>query len=106
LVDSSNPAVAGTTVLLIYCTGLGAVTNQPATGSAALSSLLSKTMTTPTVTIGGASADVQFSGLAPGFVGLYQVNAAVPAAAAKGNAVPVLLSIGGVISNTATIAVQ
>ena len=97
---------AGTTVLLIYCTGLGGVTNQPPTGSPALSSLLSKTMTTPIVTIGGAPADVQFSGLAPGLVGLYQVNAAVPAAAAKGNAVPVVVSIGGVMSNAATISVQ
>jgi hypothetical protein len=35
LVDSSNPATAGTTTILIYCTGLGAVSaNQPATGAA------------------------------------------------------------------------
>jgi hypothetical protein len=33
LVDSANPAAAGSSVVLIYCTGLGAVTNQPATGS-------------------------------------------------------------------------
>jgi len=51
---------------------------------------LSWTTTVPTVMIGGApSTDVSFYGLAPGYVGLYQVNALVPAASSNGNAVPV-----------------
>jgi uncharacterized protein (TIGR03437 family) len=106
LVDSSNPATPGTTYILIYCTGLGQVGNQPATGSPALSSPLSKTVTTPTVTVGGVSATVLFSGLAPGYVGLYQVNAQVPAGAPSGPSVPVIVSMPGVDSNTVTIAVQ
>jgi uncharacterized protein (TIGR03437 family) len=85
--------------------GLGAVTNQPADGAAAPSSSLARTSTTPRVTIGGVEANVTFSGLAPGFVGLYQVNAVVPVAAPAGSAVPVAISIGGVTSNTVTIAV-
>ena len=44
--------------------------------------------------------------LAPGFVGLYQVNVQVPAEAPTGDGVEVVLSIGGVASNTVTIAVQ
>ena len=106
LANSSNPAIAGKTVVQIFCTGLGAVTNQPVSGSPAPSSPLAKTITTPTVSIGGAPAQVHFSGLVPGLVGEYQVNASVPAAAATGNAVPVTLSIGGVTSNTVTMAVQ
>jgi uncharacterized protein (TIGR03437 family) len=106
LVNSSNPATAGSTVVQIYCTGLGAVSNRPATGSPAASSPLSMTTTTPTVTIGGAQATVSFSGLAPGSVGSYQVNALVPAGSSKGAAVPVVIAIGGVTSNTVTIAVQ
>jgi uncharacterized protein (TIGR03437 family) len=47
-----------------------------------------------------------FSGLSPGFVGLYQVNLQIPSTAPSGNAVPVVLTIGGVQSNTATIAIQ
>jgi uncharacterized protein (TIGR03437 family) len=39
-------------------------------------------------------------------VGLYQVNAQVPATSASGPAVPVTISIGGVQSNTVTMAVQ
>jgi beta-glucosidase len=106
LVTPSNPAGTGVTAILIYCTGLGAVANPPPTGAAAPLSPLSQTTTTPTVTIGGAPAQVLWSGLAPGTVGGYQVNALVPADAATGNAVPVFLSIGGAVSNTVQIAVQ
>jgi uncharacterized protein (TIGR03437 family) len=105
-VGSSNPAIAGTTTILIYCTGLGPVTNQPATGSPAPSSPLAETTNQPTVSIGGVTATVSFSGLAPGYVGLYQVNALVPAGVAAGSAVPMTISIGGATSNTATIVVQ
>ena len=104
LVDASNPATGGSTVL-IFCTGLGAVTNQPPTGSPASLTLLSWSAT-PTVTIRGAPANVSFSGLAPGYVGLYQVNAEVPAGLAESDAAPVVLQMGGVTSNIATMAVQ
>jgi uncharacterized protein (TIGR03437 family) len=60
----------------------------------------------PTVMIGGASGNVLFSGLVPGSVGLYQVNTQIPAAAAKGAAVPLTISVGGVVSNTVYVAIQ
>jgi len=117
LVDSSNPATAGNTIVQIYCTGLGAVTNQPPSGSPPLDDQLSETTTTPMVTMGGVQAQVLFSGLAPGSVGEYQVNALVPAGSPKGSAVPVVIAfsdsvtangvhIGGGTSNTVTMAVQ
>ncbi len=90
----------------IFATGLGPVTNQPATGVAASGNPLSLTTTTPTVTVGGVPATVSFSGLSPGFFGLYQVNVEVPANAPTGSAVPVVLTIGGATSNTVTLAVQ
>ena len=101
----SSPVAPGQ-YISIFCTGLGPVSNQPATGAAALSSPLSVTSALPLVTIGGAPAQVTFSGLAPGFAGLYQVNAIVPASAPAGNAITLTLSIGGVTSNTVTIAIQ
>jgi uncharacterized protein (TIGR03437 family) len=104
-VPGSRPAHPGE-FILIYCTGLGAVSNQPATGMATQAMPVSVTIATPTVTIGGIVAQVSFSGLAPGAVGLYQVNVQVPVGAPAGDAVPVTLSIGGVDSNTVTIAVQ
>ncbi len=92
--------------MAVYATGLGPVSNQPLTGAAALSNPLSYTSTLPTVTIGGVSSVVTYSGLAPGFAGLYQVNVLVPTSVTPGSAVSVVMSIAGVQSNTVTIAVQ
>jgi uncharacterized protein (TIGR03437 family) len=105
LVDATNPTTPGA-VVQIYCTGLGEVTNQPATGAAAPNDPLAMTMTLPRVTIGNAPAKVQFSGLAPGYAGLYQVNVEVPAEASRGVAIGVTISVGEIPSNTVTIAVQ
>jgi uncharacterized protein (TIGR03437 family) len=107
LISASNPAIAGTTTILIYCTGLGAVSaNQPATGAPASLTELAPTSNQATVTIGGVTENAAFSGLAPGFVGLYQVNALVPSGVSSGSAVPVTITVGGVTSNTVTIVVQ
>ena len=108
LVGSSNPANPGDTVQ-IFCTGLGAVTNQPATGHPAPGNPLATTTTTPTVTVNGGFAPVAFAGLVPGLVGEYQVNVQVPgSASAQGAAqeVPVVISIGGATSNAAIMWVR
>jgi len=106
LVTASNPA-APNEVITIYATGLGPVGPAPDTGyPAPTREPLARTAATPTVTIGGASAPVLFSGLAPGFVGLYQVNAQVPGGTAPGNAVPVVIAQNGLSSNIATVAVR
>ena len=105
LVDASNPAKTGDAIQ-IYCTGLGGVTNQPATGAAAPTDRLAQTITTPVVSIGAVPAKVLFSGLAPGYVGLYQVDVLIPAQSKKGTAVPVVISVGGLMSNTVTMAVN
>ena len=57
-------------------------------------------------TVGGVPAAVTFSGLAPGYAGLYQINVQVPDGAPAGPDVPIVLTIGGVPSNAATIAVD
>jgi len=90
----------------LYCTGLGPVSRRPALGDPAPSSPLATTTATPSVTVGDVNAIVNFSGLAPGYVGLYQVNVQIPDTAPSGDAVPVILSIGGATANTVTIAVQ
>jgi uncharacterized protein (TIGR03437 family) len=103
LITASNPAVRGDYVVL-YANGLGPVTNQPADGAVA-SGALSSTTTAATVTIGGQPANVEFSGLAPGFVGLYQLNVQVPAGIGAGTQ-PVVITIGGVESPAANLPVQ
>jgi uncharacterized protein (TIGR03437 family) len=105
-ISGGRTPVAAGQFITIYCTGLGPVSNRPATGLAAPASPLSVTTTTPVVTIGGMVAPLGFSGLAPGAVGLYQVNVQVPLGVPSGPMVPVILSVGAAISNTVTIAVQ
>jgi uncharacterized protein (TIGR03437 family) len=58
-----------------------------------------------TVTIGGANALVDYAGLAPGFVGLYQINARVPSGLPAGNQA-VVITMGGTQSSIALLPVQ
>jgi uncharacterized protein (TIGR03437 family) len=68
-------------------------------------STLYETPTLPTVTVGGVAAQVLFSGLAPGFAGLYQMDIQVPGGVANGDDVPVKVTMLGA-SDTATISIQ
>jgi uncharacterized protein (TIGR03437 family) len=108
-----EPAAIGDAIQ-IYVTGLGRATpngnpvgNTLKTGDVAPAggNPLYRTVETPRVTIGGVDAAVAFSGVAPGFAGLYQVNVTVPAGAATGDDVPLTITIGGA-SDTATIAIR
>jgi uncharacterized protein (TIGR03437 family) len=85
LVTPSSPAVPGE-VVIVYSTGLGSVTPPVKSGQPAPFGPLSMTDATPAVTIGGWNAELLFSGLTPGFVGLYQLNVRVPATAPGGDA--------------------
>jgi uncharacterized protein (TIGR03437 family) len=88
--------------VLIYCTGLGEVSPTPDDGVAATGQ---NTVATPTVTIGGVNAPVSFSGLAPDFVGLNQVNVQIPGGLASGNQ-PVVIKSGGVSSKPVLLPVE
>jgi hypothetical protein len=57
------------------------------------------------VTIGGRQASVQYSGLAPNYVGLYQINAVIPTGTPEGCYLPVTVAFGSNVSNTVTIGV-
>jgi uncharacterized protein (TIGR03437 family) len=103
-ISANNPAHAGQTVIL-YANGLGPVNNRPASGSPALASPLSATTTPATVTVGGQNATVLFSGLAPGYPALYQINATLPQGLAAG-VQPITVTIGGITSKTSHIPVQ
>ncbi|MBI2818920.1 MAG: hypothetical protein HYX73_02985 [Acidobacteria bacterium] len=95
LVTAENPATLGEFVQ-IFSTGLGRVLPAVASGQPAGSNPLSDTTLLVTVTMNGVSAPVSFKGLAPGFVGLYQVNAQVPEIAP--GVAQVVLTIDGVAS--------
>ncbi|MBI3694378.1 MAG: hypothetical protein HY238_06020 [Acidobacteria bacterium] len=74
--DKDKPAEAGET-LEIYGTGLGPAEPFVPAGVAAPSAPPARVFP-PEVQIGGRRAQVTFAGLAPGFAGVYQVNAVVP----------------------------
>ena len=109
--SAARPARPGEFVV-IYCTGLGPVSNPPLSGAPAFTDRLSPTPSTPLVSIGSRAAWVTFSGLVPGFVGLYQVNVQVPSDVSSGDAVPVQMVMPGSTtyayapSNVVTIAVR
>jgi type 1 glutamine amidotransferase len=83
--------------LEIYATGLGELKETTATGAVAPLDQLVHTKATPVVRVGGREATLQFSGLAPGWVALYQVNAMLPADLPSGN-VEIQLEMAGKIA--------
>jgi uncharacterized protein (TIGR03437 family) len=115
----SNPAARGS-VISVFGTGQGPVQPAVASGEAAPSSPLAMSVATPTsdggkcltvqpsvcVAIGSTFGDVLFSGLAPGFVGLWQLNVRIPEAAVNGDTVPIRPIIRGRPGNVSTLAIQ
>ncbi len=105
IADAAHPVKQGD-ALVIYCTGLGKVDPPVPTGQVAPASPTSNTVNQVAVTVGGVPAQVFFSGLTSGFVGLYQVNAYVPGGVQPGDHVPVVVTAAGQSSLPVTIAVR
>src|SRR5207253_627574 len=103
----TNPASPGQYVVIFATTG-GTLSSTLADGQPAPLTGGVINITDPaTLTIGGIDAQILFIGLAPGFAGLVQINAVVPAGLTTNSAVPLVLTVGGAGSSaeTATIAV-
>src|ERR1019366_6081046 len=106
LVSAANPAAAGSTITF-FATGLGAVDPPLAAGAAGASAEpLNRTVQTPLVFFDSSRATVLYSGLAPGFAGLYQVNVRVPSGVSAASNVSFSILIGGFPSQSVTLAVQ
>ena len=108
-----KPAKAGDQIQ-IYLTGLGKATpnGDPhgkvlPTGSLAPTdgSVLYKTVDTPVVKIGGIEVEVEFSGIAPGNAGQYQINVAVPSGVKPGDDVTLEVTMPDGSTDTVTIAI-
>jgi uncharacterized protein (TIGR03437 family) len=83
--------------LILYATGLGAVTPQAVTGNDS-HDMTRQTVAHPIVLVGGVQAQVLFSGLSPQFVGVNQVNIVVPPNAPGGDRVLVEIVLGDKIT--------
>jgi uncharacterized protein (TIGR03437 family) len=105
LVSATAPATPGET-LVIYMTGLGQVDGTIGAGQAAPASPLLRVLAPVQVQIGGTAPIVpDFAGLTPGFVGVYQVNVAVPQNL-PAMVYPLRVSVKGIASNSQNIPVQ
>jgi len=102
--DPSNPAARGSTIIA-YLTGSGPVSSAQTDGAPAPTSPLATLKSSYSATIGSATAQVSFAGLAPGYIGLVQMNIVVPTGLTPGT-YPLTITIGSDTSNSATIAVK
>ncbi len=105
----SRPAKPGE-YLTMEASGLGEVVDGVDAGTAAPLNRPVPTKIKIKVVLGSVEIDPEFAGLAPGTVGLYQVNVQVPAQTSASAAVPLYLKMtlpdGTVVqSNTVTVAV-
>lgn len=104
LVTSANPAKPGE-VIVIYLAGLGATDPSVASGQPAPATPPLAQVTSPvTISVGGQNAKVDFAGLTPGAVGLYQVDFEVPATAPNGN-LNVVVTQNSITANSTTLPV-
>jgi uncharacterized protein (TIGR03437 family) len=102
-VGAGSPASRGEW-LVLYVNGLGAVTPDVQSGSVPAG--LSSAVNLVSVSVGGVAAEVYFAGLAPGFIGLYQINFKVPETAPVGAEVPLIVTVAGVQSNAARLSLK
>jgi len=103
-VTAASPAKPGE-VIIIYLAGMGATNPAVPSGQGApTSEPLARVVNMPTVTVGSQTATVEFAGLAPGFVGLYQIDLQVPVNAPAGS-LPLVVSQNGVTGNTTNLIV-
>jgi uncharacterized protein (TIGR03437 family) len=92
----TNPVARGQ-ALVIFATGLGAVSAEGP---------LSVVNSAVTVVINGVELPVSFAGLAPGYVGLYQINVPIPTTIAPGLGIVLTLKQGGQLSNATSVAIE
>lgn len=93
LATDSNPIHSGDT-LVIYLTGMGQTNPTATTGYPAPGNPLASALTAPTVTLNGVNLSVGYAGLAPGEVGVYQMNVTVPGGVPQGLSVPLTINQG------------
>ncbi len=105
LVDAAHPAKPGE-FLVMYLAGLGATNPAVASGQPSPSSEpFARITAAATVMVDAQTAPTVFSGLTPGFAGLYQINFQVPANARSGDLVLQVLQ-GGQTANTTRLPVS
>jgi uncharacterized protein (TIGR03437 family) len=97
--SASNPVGRGR-VIQLYATGQGFLPDAPPDGEPAPTNRLVSTPLRPRVIVNTTDGEVLFSGLAPGFVGVWQLNVKVPESVPPGNSIVVAILHLGIPSNS------
>jgi uncharacterized protein (TIGR03437 family) len=98
LISAQNPATPGS------LTGQGMVNPLVPSGAAAPSDPLSLPLAEVRATVGGKPASIAFAGLAPGFVGVLQINLVIPDIPTGDQ--PLAITIGGLPANRAAVPIR
>jgi uncharacterized protein (TIGR03437 family) len=101
----SQPAHPGELITL-RTTGLGDVQPRPDSLQRPSRDTLTTALKLPAVLIDGKNAEVTEVRLLPGEVGVYEVQVRIPSDAHSGVRVPVVVTSGGIQSNTAILAIE
>lgn len=102
-IQPANAPQSGDTIVL-YATGLGVTIPPAKTGAGGLGAApFNQSAVAPVINIGSKNAQVLFAGLAPGFVGVYQLNVVVPPGIATDT---IYLSSGAATSNVVSAGLQ
>ncbi len=103
-INSESRRAARGEVIQLYATGCGA-TNPVLTDGAA-PSVLSPVVAKAEAFVANLPATVQFAGAHPQFPGICPVNVVVPNQAFVSGQVPLLITVGGIASNSVSVWIQ
>jgi len=102
--SAAAPARAGD-LAVVLCAGMGEVDAPLEAGAAATPGVSLRTREPVLVRVGGVEAKVEFAGMAPGLVGVYQVSFTIPEGVETGPAVDLTIEAGGQTSPPSTLAI-
>jgi len=103
VVNAANPAVPGETVL-VYLTGMGAVT--PAVADGAIPGASNINATPLSVYVADVSVTPSYAGMAPGYPGLYQMNFTIPLTISTTGPVPLAINTPNAFHDQVYVTVQ
>jgi uncharacterized protein (TIGR03437 family) len=111
-INAPNNAIPRGSVVVLFGTGEGPVANPPTEGFGAPAGL-TPTASHPQILLGSPSsaivvpdANIQYSGLAPTLVGVWQINFLVPSNAPSGNSVPIKVLMNSIPSDNPAVPGQ